>query len=384
MNYNKSKQYVIIFLSLFLLCATHQALADEPLKISAFEIKKDSTKKNKRYKILGLPLFFYVPETKFGGGAAGLVTFHFKKDSLITRPSSVQFGLAYTQLKQTLVYLPYNLWMKNEKYNLFGEIGYYRYNFFFWGVGNKQAFSNRELYDVVFPRIKLNVLQRVVKNTYTGLKFNYDDFRVTRVDSGGILDAGTVIGAKGNVVSSLGWVIKHDSRDNLFNASKGYFAELSLQLDNKAWGSSYNNTRVIFDGATYFTTKFKNPKFNQTLALNAYAVYGDGPIPFNQMAMLGGTRKMRGFYEGRYRDNNLLMLQAEYRAPLFWRIGAVAFATVGDVANRFDNFKINEFKVAYGGGLRVMIDKKQKINVRLDMGWADPKPNFYLTVTEAF
>lgn len=368
------------FLSSKFFASTYYSMPKDSVAIA----KKDSIKKTKRYKILGLPLFFYVPETKFGGGAAGLVTFHFKKDSLNTRPSSVQFGLAYTQLKQTLVYLPYNLWMKNEKYNLFGEIGYYRYNFFFWGVGNKQAFSNQELYDVVFPRIKLNVLQRVVKNTYTGFKFNYDDFRVTRVDSGGILDAGSVIGAKGNVVSSLGWVIKHDSRDNLFNASKGYFAELSVQLDNKAWGSSFNNTRIIFDGATYFTTKFKHAKFNQTLALNAYAVYGDGDIPFNQMAMLGGTRKMRGFYEGRYRDNNLLMLQAEYRAPLFWRLGAVAFATVGDVANRFDNFKLNEFKVAYGGGLRAMIDKKQKINVRLDIGWADPKPNFYLTVTEAF
>jgi Omp85 superfamily domain len=371
---------IILFYFLFLIStksfASHSPLFPED---AAALTKKDSTKKAKRYKILGLPLFFYVPETKFGGGAAGLVTFHFKKDSLNTRPSSVQFGLAYTQLKQTLVYLPFNLWMKNEKYNVFGEIGYYRYNFFFWGVGNKQAFRNQELYDVVFPRIKFNALQRIYKNTYTGIKYNFDDFKVTRVDSFGILDAGEVVGARGGVVSSIGAVLKHDSRDNLFNASKGYFAELSFQVDNKAWGSSFNNTRVIFDGATYFTTKFKH-----TIALNTYAVYGVGDIPFNQMAMLGGTRKMRGFYEGRYRDNNLVMLQAEYRAPLFWRLGAVAFVTAADVANKVSDFKVADFKLAVGGGLRVMIDKKQKINVRLDVGWADPKPNFYLTVTEAF
>lgn len=377
MKFKLLKQTTIICFIAFLV--SNDLKAYNRVKLNSLNFTKDSIKKERRYKILGLPLFFYVPETKFGGGGAGLVTFHFKKDSLTTRPSSVQFGLAFTQLKQTLVYLPYNLWMKNEKYNVFGEVGYYRYNFFFWGVGNKQALNNQELYDVVFPRIKFNALQRIYKKTYTGLKYNYDDFRVTRVDSGGILDKGEVIGAKGNVVSSLGWVIKHDSRDNLFNASKGYFAELSFQMDNKAWGSSFNNTRVIFDAATYLTTSFKH-----TLALNTYVIYGTGEIPFNQMAMLGGTRKMRGFYEGRFRDNNLLMLQAEYRAPLFWRLGAVGFVTAADVAKNFSDFKLNEFKLAVGGGLRVMIDKKQKINVRLDVGWADPKPNFYLTVTEAF
>ena len=377
MNIIPCKTYLII--AILLLSFHGRLIATEFPQLTPSQTLSDSIKKEKRYKILGLPLFFYVPETKFGGGGAGLVTFHFKNDSLNTRPSSVQFGLAYTQLKQALVYLPFNLWIKNEKYNVFGELGFYRYNFFFWGIGNKQEFNNQELYDVVFPRIRFNGLKRIYKNTYTGFRYNYDDFRVTRVDSGGILDKGTVIGAKGNVVSSLGWVLKHDSRDNLFNSTKGYIAELSFQVDNKAWGSSFNNTRLIFDGATYFTSKHKH-----TFAINTYAVLGTGDIPFNQMAMLGGTRKMRGFYEGRYRDNNLLMLQAEYRVPLFWRLGAVAFATAGDVANKFSDFSINEFKLAYGGGLRVMIDKKQRINVRLDFGWADPKPNFYLTVTEAF
>lgn len=341
-------------------------------------VKKDSTK-TKRYKILGLPLFFYVPETKFGGGGAGIITWRFKKDSINVRPSSVQFGLAFTQLKQTLVYLPFNLWLKNEAYNVFGEIGYYKYNFFFWGVGNKQPFNAQELYDVTFPRIKLNALKRVAPNTYAGIKYNYDDFRVTRVDSGGILDNGNVIGSRGGNVSSLGAVLKYDSRDNLFYPTKGYFAELSFQVDNKAISSSFNNNRLIFDGSTYFTTKFKH-----TLALNLYSVIGNGDIPFNQMALLGGTKKMRGFYEGRYRDNNLLMVQTEYRAPLFWRIGAVAFISAGDVSDKVSNFNLSDFKLAYGGGLRFLLDKKQKINIRLDIGWADPKPNFYLTVTEAF
>ena len=372
-----TKILLLFLIFCFLFGSSQQAKSTNRMFPDSIE-KKDSTK-IKRYKILGVPLFFYVPETKFGGGAAGIITWRSKKDCVNVRPSSVQFGLAFTQLKQTLVYLPFNLWLKNEEYNLFGEIGYYKYNFFFWGIGNKQSFSEREKYDVTFPRLKLNALKRIAPYTYAGIKYNFDDFRVTRVDSGGILDKADVIGSKGGKVSSLGLVVKYDSRDNLFYPTKGYFAELSFQVDDKKTGSSFNNNRLIFDASTYFTTKFKH-----TLAFNVYSVIGNGDIPFNQMGLLGGTRKMRGFYEGRYRDNNALILQTEYRAPLFWRLGAVAFISAGDVTNKLANFKVNEFKIAYGGGLRVLLDKKQKINVRLDIGWADPKPNFYLTVTEAF
>jgi len=340
--------------------------------------KKDSLS-IKRYKIIGLPLFFYVPETKFGGGGAGIITWRFKKDSSTVRPSSVQFGVAFTQLKQTLIYLPFNLWLKNDAYNVFGEIGYYKYNFFFWGVGNKQAYNLQELYDVKFPRLKINALRRIAPYTYAGVKYNFDDFQVTRVDSLGLLAKGEIAGSKGGRVSSLGLVVKYDSRDNLFYPTKGYLAELSYQIDDKKIGASFNNNRFIFDGSTYITTKFSH-----TMAFNLYSVIGGGDIPFNQMALLGGTKKMRGFYEGRYRDKNLLMFQTEYRAPLFWRLGAVVFISAGDVADKVSNFNITEFKLAYGGGLRVLLDKKQKINIRLDIGWADPKPNFYLTVTEAF
>ncbi len=381
---SSSKNFMVQFklLFLFFMCVVTTNFYGKSATLlysDNLELFKKDTTKNKRYKVIAIPLFFYVPETKFGGGAAGLVTFRFKKDSITTRPSSVQFGVAFTQLKQTLIYLPFQLWLKNEAFNIFGEVGYYKYNFFFWGIGNKQAYNLQELYDVVFPRIKLNALKRIAPYTYAGVKYNFDDFRVTRVDSAGLLSKGDIVGSNGGMVSSLGLVFKYDSRDNLFYPTKGYFVELSFQVDNKVIGSSFNNSRLFFDAATYFTTKFKH-----TLAVNAYSIVGDGVIPFNQMALLGGTKKMRGFYEGRYRDKNLLMFQTEYRAPLFWRMGAVAFISVGDVSDKISNFKINEFKLAYGGGLRVLLDKKQKINVRLDVGWADPKPNFYLTVIEAF
>jgi hypothetical protein len=351
-------------------------LASDTLKTPTIE--NDSIKKA-RFKVLGLPLFFFTPETKFGGGAAGLSTFNFKKDTGSTRASSIQFGVAFTQLKQILIYLPFQLWLQNEKWNVNGELGYYKYNFYYYGIGTSAKPSNQERYDVLFPRIKLSVLKQIKKNWYFGGRYFYDGFKITGVENGGKLSQQTEPGSKGGRVSTIGLVFKIDSRDYQFNATKGVFLETALQHDNKIWGASFEHIRLTFDYARY-----KKFNFGHVLAGNIFTSFGNGTVPFYQMAVLGGTKKMRGFYEGRYRDKNMWMLQGEYRATLWKRFGMVAFATLGDVSDRISSFKANTVKIAYGTGLRVMIDKKQKINVRLDIAWADPKPNFYLTLTEAF
>ena len=42
---------------------------------------------------------------------------------------------------------------------------------------------------------------------------------------------------------------------------------------------------------------------------------------------------MRGFFNGRYRDNFYGMLQAEYRQYFYRKWGVVAFAGAGNVSN---------------------------------------------------
>ena len=61
---------------------------------------------------------------------------NFLKDTLGARRSTVTVGFAYTQLKQLLVYFPFQLFPHNQKYWIQGEAGYYRYVYYFFGVGN--------------------------------------------------------------------------------------------------------------------------------------------------------------------------------------------------------------------------------------------------------
>ena len=60
---------------------------------------------------------------------------------------------------------------------------------------------------------------------------------------------------------------------------------------------------------------------------------GFGDVPFSGQSMLNGNRNLRGYSNGRYRADQLLTVEAEYRWMFHKRWGAVAFAGLGWVAD---------------------------------------------------
>ena len=94
---------------------------------------------------------------------------------------------------------------------------------------------------------------------------------------------------------------------------------------------------------------------------------------------------MRGYYDGRYKDKDMLEFQGEYRFPVYKRFSAVAFGGGGTVGNTFSDYSLSDLKFSYGAGLRIALDKREKLNLRLDYGIGQGKNNgFYLQLGEAF
>lgn len=350
------------------------------LSAIAFEIGDTSEPLIRKSSLVVLPLAFYTPETRIGGGAATLFAFRFRNQSDSTRPSQVQLGFAYTQEKQLLSYFPYQIFLDNAKYNIYGEIGYYRYFFYFFGLGNNTT-TESERFTVQFPRVRINALKTIYPNVYAGVRYWFDDYRIVGVEEGGTLATQNITGNTGGVVSSLGLVGNYDTRDNIFFPTKGALVELAVMNNSRTLGSDFDFRRVSLDASTYFTNKW-----NHTFAVNGWFNFIFGDAPFNELAMIGGTKKMRGYYEGRFRDKKLWMLQAEYRMPeLYWRLGLVAFASVGSVAPDFKSFVDSKVHYSVGTGLRVLLSDKEKVHIRIDVG-IDEQQNIlpYVTVTEAF
>ena len=93
---------------------------------------------------------------------------------------------------------------------------------------------------------------------------------------------------------------------------------------------------------------------------------------------------MRGYYEGRYRDNDAIVVQAEWRRPLWWRLRAAAFVGAGDVAASVSEFDVTDFKPCAGAGIRFIVNRDEGICIRMDFGFIGGAPGPYLTINEAF
>ncbi|MEL6538318.1 MAG: BamA/TamA family outer membrane protein [Bacteroidota bacterium] len=366
---------ILLLLGVILLLGATQSYA---LHFPPDSVKNDTVK---RSSFLVIPIVYFTPETQWAGGAGGVYTFRFPKESDTTQASQLTFGGAYTQLRQVLSYVSGRVYWGEEKNVAYGEVGYYIYNYFFYGVGNKASVDQEELYGVRFPRARLNYLRQLSPHWYGGLRYWYDGYEITDTEEGGALAADSIPGSRGGTVSAIGLVANYDTRDNIFWPSEGTFLEISGLVHAPWTGSDYRYRRLSIDASQFYTL----PWWDHLLALNYWTDLTFGDPPFNDMPLMGGPKKMRGFYQGRYLDKQLMMLQAEYRMPVFWRFRAVAFGSIGGVAPRLSAFTQVPLRYTYGAGLRFLMDKTNQVNIRFDVGFdQEGTPAYYLTVGEAF
>ena len=346
-------------------------------KILVAQAQKDSTKNHSSLK--GLPFAFYTPDTRWGVGALGILTFNFKNDTLNARKSNFSFGASYTQLNQILIGTPFQIFVDNANYWIYGEFGFYRYQYNLFGVGNRIPIDYIEKYQATYPRIRLNMLKKVMPNIYAGVRYTLDNFRYDKVEPNGFLAQQSIPGYFGGLVSGFAAVVNYDSRNSIFYPDKGFLIETYFHVENKNTGSDFNYLRFSLDASHYRRlNKRMIQAFNFSFMSNSIGT------PFHQMATLGGSKKLRGYYDGKYRDYRHALLQTETRIIVYKRFGAAIFGGIGKVFKNADDIALNHIRWNIGAGLRYFIDEKQRIALRADLGFGIKSSGYYFTVSEAF
>jgi len=142
-------------------------------------------------------------------------------------------------------------------------------------------------------------------------------------------------------------------------------------------GSDYAMTDIALDLRKYF------PLGKHTIATQAYLQTQSGDVPFFLLSEMGGYYRMRGYFQGAFRGQTFSTVQAEWRFPLFWRLGGVAFGSLGQVSDEI-TFNQNDIRGAAGAGLRILFNDKENINLRIDYAMGKNTSGFYFTIAEAF
>lgn len=335
--------------------------------------QKDSLKK---VSVFPIPLLYYTPETRLSFGAG--VNFTFKvKPNLQTNPSQVLGGFAYTQNKQLLLYSQFNIFSAENKFFIKGEVGYYRFNYFFWGIGNRA--NQEELFFVDFPRVQLFTMKKMSERIYLGPAFLFENYKVKGLEPKGQLSTGTIPGGEGNYFVGFGAQGVYDSRNVIFFPSKGMFIEAqAYQTPNLGTGSQQ------FFRSSLSISNYRPFLKSGVFATQFFAGTAQGAVPFQQLQFIGGNKRTRGYYEGRYRDNNVVSAQVELRKMFWSSVGGVAFLGIGALGNNSPVIDVSQTFISYGAGLRFCIDKINKLNLRIDYAFGNDEQFFYFTVGEAF
>jgi outer membrane protein assembly factor BamA len=331
--------------------------------------------------LLVLPVIARSIETSWSFGSAVSGTFHINKRDSSIRTSNLQSLVLYSLKKQFIAAIDGTIYFPGEKYILSQQLSYSFFPDKFWGLGRMSADSNAESYNFRQFYLYLHGQRSLAKHLYFGVLYEYQKLIKIEYIPGGLFDKQNIPGRHGYQVSGLGASLTYDTRNDAFAPDKGIFLQGYFNHFAPWLGSDFIYTNYVLDARSFIRIYKK-----QVLALQAYAFMNNGDVPLRSLASFGGANSMRGYYDGRYRDKDQVVLQAEYRVPVYRRLGAVAFGGVGNVSNNCDYLGTKAIKYSYGGGLRIALTKSERLNLRLDYGISrgGRSQGFYFQLGEAF
>ena len=337
-----------------------------------------STQKHTFYVV---PTVNYQPETSWGFGIAGANYFKYNDEKRI---SNLSYSAEYTLKNQFSVSVYPKIYFPSSDWYLYANVGYKRYPNTFYGIGNsyeKSSLERKVSYNSNAFFLNAQPQYFLTEKWLIGVTFS---MRWEKLIGNSVFPE-QIRGVEPYFIWGIGGVVSYDSRDNLFYPTKGVFFKTAFHYYEPYLGSSFRMGQFSAE-FRQFVTLYKEFVF----AWQAKTEMVFGEVPFQLLPTFGGCDNMRGFRNGRWRDDLSIMLQAEFRLPIWRRLKAAVFGSIGDVYNWKDwNFVVP--KIAYGAGLRLRLNKA-KVNLRFDVArqnyddWKNFRKGwgFYFTASEAF
>jgi hypothetical protein len=164
-----------------------------------------------------------------------------------------------------------------------------------------------------------------------------------------------------------GTFAQYDWRDNPDGPRRGgnYFVQFNDYRD-RSFG--LGNFRRLDMEAQQFIPVLNDRRVFAFRAKTALT-YADGrPIPFYMQPSIGGGEDLRGYRAYRFRGDNLVAMNAEYRWEVFSGLDMAVFGDAGQVFNRKSDVAVRDMESDIGFGFR--FNQRDKTFLRLDVGFS--------------
>ena len=288
-----------------------------------------------------------------------------------TNLSTINYGTQYDLNHQLIVPIISDIWLKNNVINLLGDWRYYIYPSYTYGLGGNTLLSNADLIDYSYIRIYQEILGHFNSYFYFGGGYNYDNhFDIKELGSNPDFNlynnGATQTISSGPVVHFM-----YDSRSNINNPIDAFYGSITYRYSSTILGSTEQWQSLFLEFKKYIKLFASSPNVLALWSWNVFTFGGNPPyfdMPSNGWDI--NNNSGRGYIQGRFRGQNMLYDEAEYRFRITHNglLGGVIFANAESVS-QYPSNKFEYINPGYGLGLRVKMNKYSDVNLCFDYGF---------------
>ena len=340
--------------------------------------ESDKPKPDKKidFGIIGGP--HYASDTGLGLGLVASALYSTdRSDSTLEKSNASLYSDMTTTKGFLMIGIRGNNIFPKKRYRLDYRIYVYTFPSYLWGFSYPQ--SDNDDNKSKYSRTKFEVMARFLipinRYSYLGPIARYQYVHAYKLKD----QAPQLLEGLPKTVSDFGVGVSYtfDSRDFMLNASRGWFMQLDLTTNPTFLGNNNTYWSAELQLATY-----RKAWRGAIIAGELHTRQSTGQVPWPMLADVGSSNRMRGYYEGRYRDKNVIDAQVELRQHIWHRNGIVLWLGAAEVFPRYSDMRFSRILPNAGVGYRWQF--KKGVNVRLDYGFSRNGTGFIFNINEAF
>ncbi len=353
----------------------------------------------------------------------------FMGEPVNTRMSTSLGTITYSTKKQLMFTFKTNVYLSEDNWVLLGDWRYFDTSQPTFGLGTgpqsvklagegyeytdgmfSEPIDDAQLMEFKYVRFHETAMKKIKTNFYAGIGYHLDihsdiNDNLLNLDTTGsktpILTSHYLYSEEYDfdlekyTLSGVSLNFMYDSRDNAAAPYKGRYALITYSYNPTFIASSQSSSSLWLEYRDYFSLS-KKAQPSHMLAFWAYGNFQtSGHMPYLDLPALGWDqfgRSGRAYTQGRFRGENVVYSELEYRAHILGTkknpdfMGAVAFLNVTTASNYGADIDLFHYmNLGYGVGLRFMMNKTSRTNITLDYAWgAYGAHGLFLNVNETF
>jgi len=323
----------------------------------------------KRISFVPVPYLNYSRTLGFTFGAIPMAMYKVNPNDTVSPASITGLLGMFTTNDSWYTMFFQRLYLKEDDWRVTAAGGTGSVNFKFYLDAPISGFIN---YNTQSDFLFFEVQRRLYKDLYVGINYIYTKFNTQ-------FELDEVPEFEPTTLHGLGFKLAYDHRDDVYYPRNGMLSEADFTTYPEFLKNSFISNKIEIKHNQYFS--MRNDK--DVIAGRLYGGFGVGDLSFEQQFIVG-RQDIRGYTQGKYRGDQLLALQGEYRWNFHQKISAVGFAGIATVSGSNNEEDNGIFLPGVGTGIRYNIVPKYHMNAGIDVAVGKDDWGVYFKIGEAF